>query len=75
MKKACSDLKSTAALVTDGVPGVLLKTGRKQLNVPKNYRPVALTFHLKKIFERVVRRSLLSLIEKLGLLSNSRCPH
>ena len=75
MKKACSDLKSTAALVPDGVPGVLLKTGRKQLNVPKNYRPVALTFHMNKIFERVVRQSLLALIEKLGLLPNARRPH
>ena len=36
--------------------------------IPKNYRPVALTSHLIKIFERVVRRALVRHIEKLGLL-------
>ena len=37
-------------------------------SVPKNYRPVALTSHLIKVFERVVRQSLVTHIEKLGLL-------
>ena len=36
--------------------------------VAKNYRPVALTFHLIKVFERVLRRELLSHIEKNDLL-------
>ena len=37
-------------------------------SVPKNYRPVALTSHLIKIFERVVRKVLVKHIEDLGLL-------
>ena len=35
---------------------------------PKNYRPVALTSHLIKVFERVVRKSLVSHLEQHGLL-------
>ena len=35
----------------------------------QNYRPVSLTSHLIKIFERVLRRALVSYIEKNNLLS------
>ena len=38
----------------------------------KNYRPVALTSHLIKVFERVVRRSLVAHIDKLGLLPDGQ---
>ena len=41
-------------------------------SAPKNYRPVALTSHLIKIFERVVRRVLVRHIEKLGLLPDGQ---
>ena len=34
----------------------------------KNYRPVALTSHLIKVFERVVRHALVAHIDKLKLL-------
>ena len=37
-------------------------------SVPKNYRPVALTSHLIKVFERVVRHALVKHIEQQGLL-------
>ena len=39
---------------------------------PKNYRPVALTSHLTKVFERVVRKVLVGHLEKHGLLPNSQ---
>ena len=32
--------------------------------IPKNYRPVALTSHIVKVFERVVRKSLVAHLEK-----------
>ena len=35
---------------------------------PKNYRPVALTSHLIKVFERVLRKFLVAFLEKNGLL-------
>ena len=35
---------------------------------PKNYRPVALTSHLSKTLERVIRMDLVDYIESLGLL-------
>ena len=38
----------------------------------KNYRPVALTSHLIKVFERVLRRVLVSHIDKLGLLPDGQ---
>ena len=35
---------------------------------PAKYRPVALTSHLVKVFERVVRRTLINYLEQQGLL-------
>ena len=40
--------------------------------VPKNYRPVALTSHLIKVFERVLRRELVRHIERLELLPDGQ---
>ena len=40
--------------------------------VPKNYRPVALTSHLIKVFERVLRRELVQHIERHGLLPDGQ---
>ena len=39
---------------------------------PGQYRPVALTSHLVKMFERVIRISLISHLEQLGLLPESQ---
>ena len=39
---------------------------------PKNYRPVALTSHLTKVFERVVRKTLVDHLEKHGLLPDTQ---
>ena len=46
------------------------------MRVPKellvNYRQVALTCHLIKLMERVVKKYMVSFLELLGLLDNSR---
>ena len=39
---------------------------------PKNYRPVALTSHLTKVFERVVRKALVTHLEKYDLLPDGQ---
>ena len=41
-------------------------------SAPKNYRPVALTSHLIKVFERVVRHALVNHIERHGLLPDGQ---
>ena len=41
-------------------------------SAPKNYRPVALTSHLIKVFERVVRRVLVKHIERIGVLPDGQ---
>ena len=39
---------------------------------PKNYRPVALTSHITKVFERMVRKVLVSHMERYGLLPDGQ---
>ena len=41
-------------------------------SIPKQYRPVALTSHLIKVFERVVRLSLVAHIDKYNLLPDGQ---
>ena len=41
-------------------------------SIPKNYRPVALTSHLIKVFERLVRKALVSHIEKNNILPDGQ---
>ena len=40
--------------------------------MPKNYRPVALTSHLIKVFERVVRQALVNHIDDLDLIPDGQ---
>ena len=41
-------------------------------SIPANYRPVALTNHLTKVFERVLRRELTEHLENEGLLNKTQ---
>ena len=40
--------------------------------LPRNYRPVALTSHIVKVFERVVRKTLVEHLEKSGFLPDGQ---
>lgn len=48
----------------------LFKKGNRGL--PSNYRPVSLTSHLCKLFERVVRKQMTSYFEENNLISNDQ---
>ena len=48
----------------------LYKKGSKTL--PENYRPVSLTSHLTKLFERILRKKIMHHIEKNNLLSDNQ---
>ena len=63
----------------DGTVPALCKTANivpihkgKSRAVPANYRPVALTSQLIKIFEKVVRRKIVAHLEKLDLFNPSQ---
>ena len=83
--KECADELSKAILIiwrksldTGEIPDILklqtiiplYKKGSKML--PVNYRPVSLTSHLTKLFERILRRKLIHHIETNNLLSNNQ---
>ena len=46
------------------------KGGRR--DIPKNYRPIALTSILIKVFEKVIRNSLVQYLESHGMMNNQQ---
>ena len=44
----------------------------KSKAVPKNYRPVALTSHLIKVFEKVVRKKIVTFLQEHNLFNSSQ---
>ena len=83
--KECAEQLSSAiakiwrkSLDTGEIPDILklqtiiplYKKGNKTL--PENFRPVSLTSHLTKLFERILRRNLIKHIESNNLLSENQ---
>ena len=65
--KASFDSGQTAAIFKRQTIVPLFKKGNRGL--PSNYRPVSLTSHLCKLFERVVRKELVSFLEEQELIT------
>ena len=84
LKKCCSILSSPLAtiwrqsLVEGIVPGIckhalIIPVHKgKSRSLPQNYRPIALTSHLVKVFEKVVRCNLVRFMEQHKLFNNSQ---
>ena len=45
---------------------------KKDRALPTNYRPISLTSHIVKIFERVIRKTLVDYLEINGLICNGQ---
>ena len=61
------DSRDIAPLLKSAVICPILKPGA-QRNHPKSYRPVSLTSHIIKVFERMVRNALVDYLNKNNLL-------
>ena len=48
----------------------ILKSGDK--SIPGNYRPISLTSSISKVFERIIWKQVLAILEQKGLLNNSQ---
>ena len=84
LKNCCNELKHPlflfwrSSMDTGCIPPDLLlvlvspvhKGGSR--GIAKNYRPVALTSHIVKVFERVLRKSLVSHLKTSGFLPNGQ---
>ena len=84
LKRCCSALSSPLAgiwrqsLVEGVVPGICKHAlivpvhKGKSRSLPQNYRPIALTSHLVKVFEKVVRSNLVKFMEQHELFNHSQ---
>ena len=60
-----------APLLKSAIICPILKPG-SQRNHPKSYRPVSLTSHIVKIFERIIRATLVKYLEDNGLIPENQ---
>ena len=66
----CLDQGITPAKLKEGHIIPLHKGGHQ--GIASNYRPVALTSHLIKVFEKVIRNKLVAFLEENNLFNNSQ---
>ena len=84
LKKCCSALCSPLAsiwrksLIEGKVPSICKQAliipvhKGKSRSLPQNYRPIALTSHLVKVFEKVVRQNLVRFMDQHELFNHSQ---
>ena len=65
------DNRDIAPLLKTAVICPILKQG-SQRNHPKSYRPVSLTSHLIKVFERIIRTALVKYLKENDLLPDDQ---
>ena len=68
--RSCLDAGRVPLLLKKAVITPIYKGKGK--SCPANYRPVALTSHLIKIFEKVIRKNVVDYMDELNLFNNSQ---
>ena len=68
--RRCLDIGKVPSLLKKAVITPIYKGKGK--SCPANYRPVALTSHLIKIIEKVIRKNIVNFMDELNLFNNSQ---
>ena len=68
--RKCLDLGKIPSLTKDALVSLVHKGDSRAL--PKNYRPISLTSHIIKVFERIIRKQLVDHLDDNNLMNRNQ---